>query len=232
MTLNQRIDEAAVDREEVWLVASALPLEPRAPVLGRPDRAAAIQILTKTLASNPFLVQAGGRSIDAYNPRPGHRRWRGIERDNHGTVHSFIDLHDDGGVTMAVRNAMINQLDFGAEDVHPLRIAEFVGDLIWLVRNTARTLGVQSFYTLRIEFRWDGLYGPLYFRWLDMIGHPASRDEGLAITHFIPIIAQVDPQAADDKLLEVVREIATDVINQGGIMGLGQRYIRTSLQPA
>lgn len=107
-------------------------------------------------------------------------------------------------------------------------ILAFASNLIALLIRAAAALRLDSSYAVRITM-FTELPDAIYIRSIDRHGHPVPLEQLAAIPQFIPVDGAVDPTAGDEAVLDALRDIATDLVNQGGIAGIGSTHIRVSM---
>ena len=213
----------AVDlNSHVWMVAVAIPKQPRAAHLGRVSRESATEILLKLMQASPHLVQRGGSTVNV-NPRAGLRRWRASGR-SHGADDSIIaEIFDDGGVVFAAAGHPPQDVE-NRSHVHMMTVQNFVANALWLARLVSEQLHVDSTYDLLISVE-TRLPDPIMLRGFDNFGFLIDEDELAPIHRFVPVATTFEPRGSTHDTLTALREIATDVVNQGGIAHIGTTYI-------
>jgi hypothetical protein len=73
-------------------------------------------------------------------------------------------------------------------------------------------------YEVRIGIEWEG-QEPLVIQTVDQGGFPYS-DASVPVVRYIPVTVSIRTDVDDFAFLEQVRDLATDVINQGGIQNV------------
>ena len=209
--------------ERLWMVGTAMPMSPRPSHLPRIDRDDARDIILSYARGTPFSVGQSGTVYVDGNPRAGLRRWRFVDRVQN-QVAKVIEIHDDGGVTFAQAVVSRPESDLFANDVHPKQLQEFIGNFVWLSVVVARALQVDNSYSIRFTIE-SALDEPTYIRRYDE-GFLVDRTETTPIHRFVPIGVSIEPGMSDESLLQVVRDLATDVLNQGGSSDLGTTFIK------
>lgn len=217
--------------ERVWFTAAAIPLVPRPSQLGRVGREVARCILTESITENPYIAAPGMRSGSlSVNPQAGHRRWRAVDMGYRGALQGIVEIHDDGGVSLATLNRNSPSSGFEESHVHVGHVQIFVGELGHLIDATARALAPDTAYAIRVKLSAGPSYAtgnpkPIYIRTFDPHGSFARDLSELTPIHqFIAVDAVLEPGTRS--ALSVVREIATDIINQGGAAEAGDTYLR------
>lgn len=209
--------------QHVWMVGTAVPTSPRPTHLPRVSRDAAQQAVMKYMRGTPFSTSESGTGRLNVNPRAGHRRWRFEDRVKTQT-HKVIEVHDDGGVTFAQAIVAGASSEFLPFELHPKQVQDFIANFVWLSVVTARSLQVDNSYSLRITIETDS--GPVYIRQFDDYGFLVDASQGTPIHKFIPIEVSLEPSQTNESLLRIVRDVATDVVNQAGHSDIGTAYLR------
>lgn len=114
---------------------------------------------------------------------------------------------------------------------HMKHVQDFASGLVSLSTLTARELDVDSVYAHRITICSD-IPEPIYIRSFDRCGHARPLTELSAIHHFIPVDGAIDTTAGNESVLQSLRDIATDLVNQGGINEIGNGHIRDTMEQA
>lgn len=228
--LEERLHQAE-DRldatSRIWMVATAVPLQGRPAHLGRIPREAAREMLTQFKKGNPFSEQRLYMPGFSENPRAGLRRWTSTDKSVGAGISGLVEIHDDGGISLATHRPASPASDLLDNHLHIKTVQDFAADVIWLTRVASSHLGIDSAYALRITLLTD--LRPLYIRAWDPYGFAVDLDLVTPINRFIPVDATVDPTTPMSALLELVRDVATDLVNQGGISDIGSRYIRETM---
>jgi hypothetical protein len=209
--------------ERVWLVGTAVPSSPRPAHLPRVSRDEARDILMAYMPGTPFSNDDTGTQYINVNPRAGLRRWRFFDEAN-GQIKKVVEVHDDGGLTFAQVIEATRSSTFGRSDLHPRQVQQFIGNFVWLNVLAARALQVDVSYVLRFTIEWQ-FPGPVHIRRFQD-GYLTDATDADAIHRFIPVEVSIEPGQPDDALLQVVRDAATDVMNQGGIWDIGTTYLK------
>ena len=208
----------------VWMVAVAVPKQPRPAHLGRVSRETVTEILLKLHQSSPHLNQRSGALVNV-NPRAGLRRWRATG-SSHGVDNAIVtEVFDDGGIAFVVAGHPPRDVENHAH-VHIMTVQHFVANAMWLTRLVAEHLHVDSAYDLLIRIE-TNLPGPIMLRGFDSHGFLIDEDQLAPIHRFIPVAATFEPLGSSQDTLEALREVATDVVNQGGIAHIGPTYIKS-----
>ncbi|NVM96081.1 AlbA family DNA-binding domain-containing protein [Arthrobacter wenxiniae] len=210
--------------ERVWMVAAALPLNPRPAGLGALSVELAREIF-KSARKRRFVFAERGSwspfdSIDGLNPRPGLRRW--VDRTQAHLLPSTskrevtAEVHHNGAVTLAGSvGGFLSREESDSSHVHPSDLEGFVADFMALASSTAREAGLDGTYQIAVSLKWDGA-APMYIRIPDQSGYLLDTTYGTPIRRFENIYSEFDSGSSDETLLETVRQTALDVVNQGG----------------
>lgn len=206
-----------------WMVAVAVPKQPRPTHLRRMPRQTATDILLKLMRSSPHLVDR--RQVDVnVNPRAGLRRWR--TSGGSGTSRPVVvELFDDGGVAFAVAGRPPRDDQGNPADIHMMLVQHFVANAMWLTRLAAEHLHIDSAYDLVVRVE-TNLPEPFVFRGYDGYGIPLDDDLLTPMRRFSPVTATIEPLGSIAEARRALHELALDVINQSGLDELGETYIR------
>lgn len=159
--------------------------------------------------------------LDRSNPRPGLRRWRArFGRSGQSTRwrEAQAEIADDGTVLLvsamgAGRGGVTTEFD--RHEVGSDRVEAFVADFVALAHQTAVALGTNP-YEVRVDFAGEPTE-PIILRIPDdPTGHYLDPEFSIPIQRFVAVEAVIDALAQPAGLLEQVRDLATDVVNQGG----------------
>lgn len=93
-----------------------------------------------------------------------------------------------------------------------------LADVAASLRRHAEQREVHDGYRLRIGLEWDDR--PIVLRTLDWAGFLHDEDDAVPIHQFHPVYAEYDPLAPREEWLPALRQVAEDVVNQGGISEL------------
>lgn len=164
--------------------------------------------------------------LDRSNPRPGLRRWvAGFGRSGETTRwrEAQAQIFDSG--TVVLTSAMGNgrggaNTFFGPHEVASDRVETFIADFLALVRLTAGELGLSAYETA-IDFRRQS-DSPILLRIPDrhLGGHYLDPEYASPIYQFVPVEAVVNTGTGTDAFVDQLREMALDVVNQGGVQYL------------
>lgn len=214
--------------DELWIAAVGRPTNPGAHIQ-RLERSRVAALFTSALDLARTWVQLQVHPLewlDYSNPRPGLRRW--VARfGREGAATRWRDAQaqilDNGTVTLVAamgggRGGATTE--FGPSEVGSDRVETFIANFMALVGETAKELGLPA-YEVRIEF---GPHpdGPIVLRIPDrhLSGHYLDEEYSAPIHHFAPIEATIDAAASAESVLDQLRELALDVVNQGGVQYL------------
>lgn len=226
--LHSLYDEVAIARGEsarVWMIGVARPRVP-AVLAHRLTREDARNVLAP-IGQTSERYTAGSwlgsfEGIDVYNPRPGLRRWiaPSLHDMARGWLEAWAGVHDNGSVTLAaaIGGHRTDTNEYAKGHEVRLELMElFAADLMTLVRAMAVYRGTAD-YELKVGLDWSGQ---------ELIIHQApdrfSRTRSIKMQHaaFNAITTSVQPEVDDNAFLLQIRDLATDLVNQGG----GQQII-------
>lgn len=134
-----------------------------------------------------------------------------------------VSVHFDGSVTVAATvsahkatNRSADEFDGGWKILSPV-VEGCVADLMALIRAAGERMGAVD-YEIRIGIEWES-EDPMVFLYKE--GRiDIDTDIGLAVYHYAPVEATVEVRDDDGGYLQQVREVAGDVISQGGFTDL------------
>lgn len=150
--------------------------------------------------------------------RPGLRRWvaPSVTSPKAWPSHreAWISIHHDGSVSVV---AAVGMSPPTQPRVDAAVVECAVADLMAVVRETAAA-STDAAYDVRIGMSWAS--GDA----LTILGHDRSNrpDDSLStpIHRFIPVEASVDVGSPHDEYVELIRQLALDCVNQGGVHAL------------
>lgn len=231
--LNEALDalyaEAIAGRptnERAWFVAVGRPRIP-GQARERMDRDAARRIFQQSR----LLAQGYSdtkrvhpiESVDHLNPRPGLRRWVArttVETEGSRWKSAWAAVHFDGSATLA---SAIGGAKSGSDSyddgnrVDSGRCERAVADFMALLRSTGEAVGPGE-YEVQVSIEWSG-NGDLVIETVDQSGY--TWDDGsLPMPRFVPVVATVRNNVDEAEYVEQIRELALDVVNQGGVQNL------------
>lgn len=226
--LDSLYNEAAAGRpvaERAWMIGVARPRVPP-PVHARMTRDEATKILRACESLTLSYADNKGphplASVSRENPRPGLRRWVApttVETDSGRWKEAWASVHDDGSVTLASAIGGRPELDeqVPAWLIDSARAERFVADLMALLRSSSDHHSTGD-YEVRVGIEWEGQQ-PLVIQTVDQHEFPYS-DASIPVARYTPITVSVRTDVGESGFLEQVRDLATDVINQGGIQNV------------
>lgn len=160
--------------------------------------------------------------LDRSNPRPGLRSWKArFSRDSDSTRwrEAEAEIGDDGSILLASamgggRSGAVSS--FNANEIPTDRAETFLSDFFALLRCSADLTGVRVF-DIEVDVRWDGP-DPMMFRIPDRtVGdYYLDPEYSMPIHRFRPVRVVVDASTAEAVFNDQLREVALDVVNQGG----------------
>lgn len=161
--------------------------------------------------------------LDRSNPRPGLRRWVArFGRYSEATRwrEAQAQVLDSGTITLTAamgKGRAGADTTFGPSEVGSDRVETFIADFMAMLQLTAVELGLFG-YEILVDF--CGPSGsPIMLRIPDrsLNGYYLDPENSSPIHHFVPVETVVDATARPEVFLDQVREIALDVVNQGGV---------------
>lgn len=209
-----------------WAIAAA---RPRLPVVARVRlrREDARDIFVAVDNESSRIVRSGERRWPSpaqrwndSSPRPGLRRWIAppLTAQRGGWGDAWATVHDNGSVTLAWAvggTPYTNEGDVPAEDnlVWAEYLETFIADFVTLIRLTADARGATGFDVtagLEIETTAD----------LELVQHSSNGYSEIRPGppgDFARIHSRFDSYPGDPEVLQQARDLATDLINQGGL---------------
>lgn len=214
--------------DRVWFVAAARPERLRPASSGRLSREEAREIIAAVKRMNPFsapMMGVQGLEDASLNPRPRLRRWRSSGPDEHRSTNSvIIEVHDDGCVAVAVAARPEPNCDPG--DVHVMDAEVFPAHAVHLVQAVSMQLGLVADYALRITTFTRPQQDIFIRSFVSGVNHLEDRGPGNSISRFEAVEGLVRAGASEAELLDEVRSLALDIVNQAGHMNLTTMYLR------
>lgn len=224
--------------DRAWMVAVARAVN-QAPRVARPDRSSATKIFDQALLTSSRWATKHVHPLDwldRSNPRPGLRRW--LARFGRATEsamwrEAWAEVLDDGGVVLAsAMGAGRAGADTTMEphEVPSDRAEAFVADFMALLWATSQTSGPGR-YDVQIEVRWEGP-DPVIMRIPDRTlgGYYLDEEHSVPIRRFVPVRTVVDTSVSEEAFVDHLRELALDVVNQGGAQHLHSILPSTDVQ--
>jgi hypothetical protein len=158
---------------------------------------------------------------DLDNPRPGLRRWVAVPhaRDVGRNRESWAAIHNDGSITLATAidgGRLDATTDAAGWQISSLETEAFVADVMGLIRIASGSRGGE--YETRIGIEWGG-HNALEIFTVDNTGYPFFG-ASVPLPRYTPVEVTVRIDEDDETFRRQVIELATDVINQGGISNL------------
>jgi hypothetical protein len=214
------------DRDRgIWMTAAARPTYPRPRYSGRIHRDDAQNILAEFARRNPFLKERHGVTATSLNPRPGYRKWRSTEaREFLDRI--IVDIYDDGsvGLAMSAKEAPIEGFDPGT-DVHVMDAQSLPAHICHLARTAADRLSMSGEFEISITMSAPFSH-PIFIRTFEpVVSFMRPRDELTPIHRFQPVTGILEANGPELEALETVRDLALDIMNQGGTHALGTMYL-------
>ncbi|WP_459982142.1 AlbA family DNA-binding domain-containing protein [Nocardioides sp. AN3] len=226
--LNVLYDETTSGKpihERAWFIAVA---HPRIPVQARErmDREEA-----RTIYNHAYRLAPGYAStrvhhpiqmIDYQNPRPGLRRWvarDAAETDASRWKSAWATVHFDGALTIAAAiGAGRNRDGFDeAYRIDSARCESTIADFMALLRATGNALGVGE-YEVKVGIEWSGEQD-LIIQTVDELNFVWEHGS-IPLPRFVPVVSTVRNDVDHATFITQCRELALDVVNQGGVQDL------------
>lgn len=216
-------------QDRIWMSAAARPTRPRPRYLGRISRTVAQAALAEFTRNNPFLSRAA-ESIDAdVNPRPGYRKWRSTQM-RQGSARVIVDIYDDGSVALATSISESRTPGFESEtDIHAMDAETMPAHICHLVRTVASQLSMSGEYEVSITVS-SPFNRPIFVRTFEQTGRSSflrNREDLAPIHKFQPVSGIVEATGLESEALATVRELALDILNQGGSASLSNLYLQS-----
>lgn len=218
--------------ERAWMFGVARP-RVAAGYRGRLSRDDARSVVQDAFQLAPMYADTNGRhpieDVNKENPRPGLRRWVApttAERASSAWKEAWATVHDDGSVTLAAAVGAAPNRD-GHDPawlVHAGRAERFVGDLMALLRASSNLRGTEE-YEVKIGVEWPGEQ-PLVIQTTDQFGLPLP-EVSVPLARYVPVMASVRTDVGTDGFKAQIWDLASDVVNQGGI-----QYLKAIEPPA
>jgi hypothetical protein len=223
--LDALFTEASAGRdadERAWIIAVAHPRLPRLHVRLSRDEARGIISTAAELA--PVYADGGGLhplwSVDRSNPRPGLRRWVGVNTatsERSKWKESWISIHHDGSVTLTSAvggHRMTSDEYFDGWQVESSAIECAIADFMALIRATAESTDTAE-YEVRIGITWNGQQ-PLTILTKDNSGYPYDG-VSTPLHRYTPVETTVNATESPSDFHWKIYDLAKDCVNQGGI---------------
>jgi hypothetical protein len=160
-------------------------------------------------------------NVSLTNLRPGLRRWVAptTTTESGRWKEAWAGVHDDGSVTLASAIGGHPERDGRAPGwlIDSARAERFVADLMALLRSSSDHHSTGD-YEVRIGIEWEGQQ-PLVMQTIDQCGFPYS-DASIPMALYTPVTVSVRTDVDEFGFLDQVRDLATDLINQGGIQNM------------
>lgn len=160
--------------------------------------------------------------VDHLNLRPGLRRWTARARHAQDpSLHAWTSVHQDGSVTLsaALRGnpnpSASHLLQLKHAQVPTALIETLVANLVSLIGQVGPRVGAME-YDVRIGLAWPRNH-PLTFLPLGPDSDLIDMEDAPRIRRFDPVEALIALDAGPDDVLQQVRDLATDCVNQGGV---------------
>jgi hypothetical protein len=158
------------------------------------------------------------------NPRIGFRRWTAPNIATSEPVRCFasrIDVHDDGSVTVAATvggQSLTRSGKFESYEINANSVECCIADLMALIRVTGSELGTGD-YELQLGFQWPGKPATDLVMLSPVLASGPDRDGVANLSTTAPMITTIRVDLDDATYGNQVADLATDVLNTGGILG-------------
>lgn len=210
--------------KRAWMVAVARSTN-TLPGNARLDRAAAADVFESAYQSSFRWVSMHVHPLEwlgRNNPRPGLRRWVArFERTGESTRwrEAQAEVCDDGaiilGSAMGAGRSGVNTM--AANEIPSDRAETFASDFFALLLSSSRVTG-STVFDIQVDVRWEGAE-PIVLRIPDshLGGYYLDQDHSVPVRRFVPVRAVVDTSRPESAYVDQLRELALDVVNQGGV---------------
>lgn len=225
--LSQAVEGRPIDTQ-AWMAAAARPVT-TPPHRRRLERAEATKILDGAFTLSDRWVRLKVHPLewlDRSNPRPGLRRWVARFGRQSGPAQwreAQAQIFDDGTVTLV--SAMGGgrggaATTFGPSEFGSDRVETFLADFMAMLRMAGAHLGI-PYYQVRIDILNEGP-SQIIMRIPDshLGGYYLDEEHSTPLHRFTPVETLVDTTAELPAFVDQVRDIALDVVNQGGAQHL------------
>ncbi|WP_405475842.1 helix-turn-helix domain-containing protein [Paenarthrobacter ilicis] len=216
----------------VWFVAAAIPESARPTSAGRLDVGTARDVIGKVMTGNPYMLPrmtVQGLADASLNPRPRLRRWRSVGPDSgRHEANTIVEIHDSGAVTLAVAAEVGNELADG--DVHIMDAELFPANAVHLVKTASEHIGLPAVdYSLEIMLFTAPAQDIFIRAVVAGVNALENRSDANRIAMPEVVAGLVRAGASQDELLEEVRSLALDVVNQAGHRDLQKGYLKKAM---
>lgn len=216
--------------ERAWLIAVAHPRAAGPTIRWTRDQA-------RELFNQAMILTESFARIDGIHPltavsgislHPGLRCWIAPNKTAGETARRFaasVSIHFDGSVALMTSVGEHRRIPGNPAEGDPFhegwRIGEHiveatVADLMALIRVVGRAVGAVEYET-RVGIEWAGQEPLAFYRNIDGFDETGSE---VPVHRFVPVETTVGVWDDDDGYLGQVRELASDCVNQGGVMHL------------
>lgn len=217
------------DDERTWFIGVA---RPRTPVLGNKMHEIDIRKMLQKAYTESRRVKRDDfygpiRNVRYANPRPGLRSW--VLMSSGAADDPFtaqVALHHDGSVSIAMALGGIHALEnhAGPTAVSSIFLESYLTDLVVLARVVGEETGTGE-YEVRVGLE-SRDPSPIRMWTPGAPGH-FPEEPRVPLRKFLPVTTSIGLRDPLDSVLDALRNIALDCINQGGLSYL--RGIRKEL---
>lgn len=223
--LQSLYDQADLHRDDdrTWFIGVA---RPRIPILGPRMSDIDIREVVQKSYGESLRVKRGDifgpiRNVRYANPRPGLRSWVLTSSSDDDLFTAQVTLHHDGSVSVAMALGGIHAPEnhTGSTVVSSIFLESYLTDLLILARMVGEKTGTGE-YEVRVGLE-SRDPSPIVM-WTP--GEPGffPEDPRVPLKKFIPVTTSIGVRDSLDSVLDALRNIARDCINQGGLS-----YLRT-----
>lgn len=223
--LQSLYDQADLHRDDdrTWFIGVA---RPRIPILGPRMSDIDIREVVQKSYGESLRVKRGDifgpiRNVRYANPRPGLRSWVLTSSSDDDLFTAQVTLHHDGSVSVAMALGGIHAPEnhTGSTVVSSIFLESYLTDLLILARMVGEKTGTGE-YEVRVGLE-SRDPSPIVM-WTP--GEPGffPEDPRVTLKKFIPVTTSIGVRDSLDSVLDALRNIARDCINQGGLS-----YLRT-----
>lgn len=229
--LQSLYDQADLQRddERTWFIGVA---RPRTPVLGNRMSDTGIVAMLQDAYTESRRVKRDDiygpiRNVRYVNPRPGLRSWVLTSSGNDDDPFTAqVTLHHDGAVSIAMALGGVHAYEnnSGPTSVSSIFLESYLTDLVVLARVVGEATGTGE-YEVRVGL--ESRDPSPIMMWTPGAAGYFTEQPRVPLKKFIPVTTSIGVRESLDSVLDVLRSIALDCVNQGGLSHL--RALRKEL---